>query len=419
MDLAFDRKHLWHPYTNLSEPAKVYPVSRADGVYLELENGQKIIDAMSSWWACIHGYNHPVLNQAVTDQLSQMSHVMFGGLTHKPAIALGKKLLEITAEELDCVFFADSGSVAVEAAMKMAAQYCHENGYEDKNKFMTFTKGYHGDTFGAMSVCDPVTGMHQKFSKLLNQHIFIESPSCGFNASWEEKHIDEFAATMAARHKEIIAVIFEPIVQGAGGMNFYSPQYLTAVKKLCDQYDVLLIFDEIATGFGRTGKLFAYEHAEVVPDILCLGKALTGGYMTLSAVVCNRKVAAGINNCFMHGPTFMANPLACQVALASINLLLNSPWQNKVLAIEKQLSLELQPCTAIPSVQALRVLGGIAVIEMKQSVDIDWFQSQMVEQGVWIRPFMNLIYLMPPFIIEPDQISHITKAILSTLKKRP
>ncbi len=419
MDLEFDRNHLWHPYTNLSKPAQVYPVVAAEGVYLELENGQKLIDAMSSWWACIHGYNHPELNQAVIDQLGQMSHVMFGGLTHNPAIELGKKLIEVTADELDCVFFADSGSVAVEVAMKMAAQYCHEKGQVQKDKFLTFGKGYHGDTFGAMSVCDPVTGMHHKFSRLLNQHLFIESPTCGFDQPWKDPYMAEFSATMAARHNEIIAVILEPIVQGAGGMNFYSPEYLKAAKHICDLYGVLLIFDEIATGFGRTGKLFAYEHADVVPDILCLGKALTGGYMTMSAVICNRKVANGINNHFMHGPTFMANPLACQVALASIELLLNSPWQSKVLAIEKQLKTELQPCNDLSSVKEVRVLGAIGVIEMKEAVDIDWFQSKMVEQGVWIRPFMNLIYMMPPFIIEPEQISHITKAILSTLKKIP
>ncbi|TDR18524.1 adenosylmethionine--8-amino-7-oxononanoate transaminase [Marinicella litoralis] len=419
MDLEFDRNHLWHPYTNLSEPVNVYPVARAEGVYLELEDGRKIIDAMSSWWACIHGYNHPELNQAVIEQVSQMSHVMFGGLTHNPAITLGKKLVEITADDLDCVFFADSGSVAVEAAMKMAAQYCHENGQLKKDKFLTFSKGYHGDTFGAMSVCDPETGMHHKFSRLLNQHLFVDSPVCAFGAQWQDKYIEAFAEKLAARHHEIIAVIFEPIVQGAGGMNFYSPEYLTAVKQLCEQYEVLLIFDEIATGFGRTGKLFAYEHADVVPDILCLGKALTGGYMTLSAVMCNRKVADGINSHFMHGPTFMANPLACQVALASINMLLKSPWKNKVLAIEKQLKSELQDCMNLPMVKEVRVLGAIGVIEMKESVDIEWFQSKMVEQGVWIRPFMNLIYIMPPFIIEPEQISHITKSILSTLKKRP
>lgn len=419
MDLEFDRKHLWHPYTHLSEPAHVYPVTGAEGVYLELENGQKLIDAMSSWWACIHGYNHPELNQAAIDQLGRMSHVMFGGLTHRPAIELGKKLIEVTADELDCVFFADSGSVAVEVAMKMAAQFCHENGFYKKDKFITFAKGYHGDTFGAMSVCDPVTGMHHKFSKLLKQHIFVASPDCRFNDQWQDHYIEELADQLAKNHDEIIAVIFEPIVQGAGGMNFYSPEYLVAVNKLCKQYDVLLIFDEIATGFGRTGQLFAYEHANVVPDILCLGKALTGGYMTLSAVLCNRNVASGINSHFMHGPTFMANPLACQVALASINLLLNSPWKQRIKAIEQQLKLELEPCTQLASVKEVRVLGAIGVIEVNDPVDIDWFQSKMVEQGVWIRPFMNLIYLMPPFIIEPEQISHITKAILSTLKSRP
>ncbi len=418
MDLEFDRNHLWHPYTNLTEPVSVYPVIGADGVFLELENGKKVIDAMSSWWACIHGYNHPELNRAAIDQIGRMSHVMFGGLTHSPAIELGKQLIDLTADELDCVFFADSGSVAVEVAMKMAAQFCHEKGLHKKDKFITFAKGYHGDTFGAMSVCDPVTGMHHKFSRLLNQHIFVKSPDCGFNDLWHDHYIAELAAQLAENHQQIIAVIFEPIVQGAGGMNFYSPDYLVAVKHLCEQYDVLLIFDEIATGFGRTGRMFAYEHADVVPDIMCLGKALTGGYMTLSAVMCNRKVAHGINNHFMHGPTFMANPLACQVALSSIKLLLESPWKKRIDGIEQQLKKELEPCAELPSVKEVRVLGAIGVIKMHDSVDIDWFQSKMIEQGVWIRPFMNLIYMMPPFIIEPEQLSHITKSILSTLKTK-
>jgi adenosylmethionine-8-amino-7-oxononanoate aminotransferase len=417
MDLDFDRQHIWHPYTNLSQPSSVYPVVRANGIYLELENGQKVIDAMSSWWACIHGYNHPVLNQAITNQLKSMSHVMFGGLTHKPAIELGKKLLEITDQSLDCVFFADSGSVAVEVAMKMAAQYCFEQGQKDKNKFLTFSKGYHGDTFGAMSVCDPITGMHHKFSQLLNQHIFIESPQCGFSETWNDDYIESLASVLDEQHENIIAVIFEPIVQGAGGMRFYSPDYLKAVRKLCYQYNVLLIFDEIATGFGRTGKLFAYEHANVVPDIICLGKALTGGYMTLSAVLCNRKVADGIATHFMHGPTFMANPMACQVALTSINLLLESNWKQQIAAIEQTLKDGLTECVHFDVVKDVRVLGAIGVIEMHEPVDIEKIQRLMIEKGVWVRPFMNLIYMMPPFIIEPKEINHITKSIKSVLEQ--
>ena len=415
MDTAFDQAHLWHPYSSLTKPTKNYPIDSAEGVYLNLADGRRLVDAMSSWWCCIHGYNHPVLNQAVTDQLKKMSHVMFGGLTHEPAIELGKQLLAITDESLDAVFFADSGSVAVEVAMKMAAQYCFEQGLLEKTQFMTFSKGYHGDTFGAMSVCDPKTGMHHKFNKLLNQHIFVDSPQCGFDQVWDDQYLIEFEQQISKNHQHIIAVIFEPVVQGAGGMNFYSPSYLKRVKFLCDQYNVLLIFDEIATGFGRTGKLFAYQHAQVVPDIMCLGKSLTGGYVTLSAVLCNRKIANGIGTSFMHGPTFMANPLACAVALASIRLLLSMDWQAAVLRIESQLINELQVNRNNPLVKEVRVLGAIGVIELFKPLDWSLFQEKMVDKGVWLRPFMNLIYLMPPFIIEAEQLTHITYALTKTL----
>ena len=384
---------------------------------MHLEGGQKVIDAMSSWWSCIHGYNHPVLNQAVKDQLDKMAHVMFGGLTHQPAIDLGKQLLEITDPSLDAVFFADSGSVAVEVAMKMAAQLCFEQGRHQKSRFLTFSKGYHGDTFGAMSVCDPVTGMHHKFSKLLNKHVFVDAPDCGFDQSWDESCLLAFENQLKQRHQEIIAVIFEPIVQGTGGMNFYSPVYLQRVRELCDQYGVVLIFDEIATGFGRTGSLFAYQHADVAPDILCLGKSLTGGYMTLSAVLCTREVAEGIGTHFMHGPTFMANPLACAVALASIRLLLASDWQQKVHKIESQLTAELASLIECDVVKDVRVLGAIGVVEVHEPLDWAVFQEHMIDSGVWIRPFMNLIYMMPPFIIEPAQLTHITQSLSRTIKK--
>lgn len=417
MDTAFDRRHLWHPYTSLTTPSKTLPVVGAKGVHLHLADGTKLIDAMSSWWCCIHGYNHPVLNQAITDQLQRMSHVMFGGLTHEPAINLGKQLLHMTDASLDAVFFADSGSVAVEVAMKMAAQHCFEQGLVKKHRFLTFAKGYHGDTFGAMSICDPITGMHHKFNHLLHQHLFVSSPSCGFDEPWEAGCIEEFEQTLTAHHESIIAVIFEPIVQGAGGMNFYAPEYLRQVRALCDEYQVLLIFDEIATGFGRTGKMFAYEHAGVVPDIMCLGKSLTGGYLTLSAVLCNRHVADGIGTHFMHGPTFMANPLACAVALASTQLLCNSDWQQRVANIAKALQHGLQELQGHPAVNDVRVLGAIGVVELHQTIDWQVIQDRMVAKGVWIRPFMNLIYVMPPLVIEPDEIDHITRALTTTLQE--
>ncbi|WP_154223645.1 adenosylmethionine--8-amino-7-oxononanoate transaminase [Marinicella rhabdoformis] len=416
MDLAFDKKHLWHPYTNLSDPAVVFPVVSADGVRLKLEDGRELIDGMSSWWACIHGYNVPELNQALQDQAAQMSHVMFGSLTHEPAIRLGKQLLALNDDALNQVFFADSGSVAVEAAMKMAAQYCYAKNQNKKKRFLTFTKGYHGDTFGAMSVCDPVNGMHTMFSKLINKHLFVDAPICAYGEEWQDDYLLEFEQTITEHHEELIAVIFEPIVQGVGGMWFYHPEYLRQVRTLCDRYGVLLIFDEIATGFGRTGEMFAYQHAGVVPDILCLGKAITGGYMTLSAVLCQEHIGHGMDNNFMHGPTFMANPLACAVASASIDLLINKDWHAEVKHLENQLFDELQACLSLSAVKTVRSLGAIGVVEMHDRVDTDTYVAAFVEQGVWIRPFSNLIYVMPPYIMPGEDVSHLCQSIYTVIK---
>lgn len=417
MDLEFDKKHLWHPYTNLSDPAVVFPVASADGVRIKLEDGRELIDGMSSWWACIHGYNVPELNQALQDQSAKMAHVMFGSLTHEPAIRLGKQLLAINDDALEQVFFADSGSVAVEAAMKMAAQYCYAKGQQQKKRFLTFRSGYHGDTFGAMSVCDPVNGMHNMFSKLLNQHLFVSPPRCAYGDQWDDAYIVEFKQALEENHQNIIAVIFEPIVQGVGGMFFYHPEYLRQIRSLCDELGVLLIFDEIATGFGRTGKMFAYQHADVVPDILCLGKSITGGYMTLSAVLCQKHIGYGMDNNFMHGPTFMANPLACAVASASIALLTSKDWQSDVKGLEEQLAQELKPCLESKAVKAVRSLGAIGVVEMHDRVDTDAYVKAFVEQGVWVRPFSNLIYVMPPYIMPCEDVSHLCKAIDNVINK--
>jgi len=406
----FDQNNLWHPYAKIPNTISSYQVTSAEGVYLNLDSGKKVIDGMSSWWSVIHGYNNQRLNEAIKTQLDQMSHVMFGGLTHEPAIKLGQKLIEITPDELNKVFFADSGSISVEVALKMALQYWHQRGEKNKTKFVTPFGGYHGDTFGAMSVCDPDNGMHSMFSGVLPKHFFAKRP---YPHNTDEA-LDDLKAIIQNHHHEIAALILEPIVQGAGGMNFYSPDYLIGANQLCKEFNVLLIFDEIATGFGRTGKLFALEHAKVVPDILCVGKALTGGYMTLAATITSDEVSNKVGT-LMHGPTFMANPLACAVAFESINLLLESDWGSSIDMIEKELRNGLLPLKVNDSIEDVRVLGAIGVVEMKESIDVEKTQLSLIENGVWLRPFGKLLYTMPPFISSRSDIHKITSAINASL----
>jgi len=414
--LQLDRQHAWHPYASAVEPPAVYPVVAARGVRLQLADGRELIDGTSSWWSALHGYNHPVLNAAAHDQLARMSNVMFGGLTHPAAVKLCTLLARLTPAALNRVFLCDSGSVAVEIAIKMALQFWQAQGRADKCRLLTVRSGYHGDTFMAMSVCDPVDGMHQLFGGILPRHYFADKPSPRFGETCGEHDLASLRQVLAA-HDDIAAVIIEPIVQGAGGMHFYSADYLRGVRELCDRHGVLLICDEIATGFGRTGKLFACEHAGISPDILCVGKAITGGYLSLAATLCTDAVAAGIcgggAGALMHGPTFMGNPLACAIACASIELLISQPWQRAVAAIENRLRIELEPAREFQGVADVRVLGAIGVIEMKNPIAVASVQDRFVQRGLWVRPFGNLIYTMPPFIIDDADLTTLARGMVA------
>jgi adenosylmethionine-8-amino-7-oxononanoate aminotransferase len=415
-----DRGNIWHPYASATRAPEVFPVVAASGVRLELADGRQLIDGMASWWCAIHGYNHPVLNRAVESQLQAMSHVMFGGLTHPSAVKLAQMLVELTPPGLDRVFFSDSGSVSVEVAIKMALQYWYCCGLPGKQKMLALRNGYHGDTFGAMSLCDPVTGMHHLFEGALPTQYFAPAPACGFDEPCTDADIAELTNLLELHHNEIAAVVVEPVVQGAGGMRFYSPEYLSRLRGLCDAFNVLLIFDEIATGFGRTGKLFALEHAGVEPDILCLGKALTGGYMTLAATLCNARISTGISDgeagALMHGPTFMGNPLACATAIASIQLLLSQPWQRTVERLHAELAAGLAPARDLANVADVRTLGAIGVIELKEAVDMSVVQAMFVERGVWVRPFGKLVYAMPPYTMGTDDVNTLTQAMVEVVE---
>lgn len=418
--LDIDAKHLWHPYSSFKQKSPLFVVESAQGTKISLKSGETLIDGMSSWWSTLHGYNHPELNQALAEQTHKMAHVMFGGFTHEPAAKLAKQLVDISPEGLEHVFFSDSGSVAVEVAMKMAVQYSQAKG-QNKTRFLSLKKGYHGDTFAAMSVCDPITGMHTIFNDALQTQIFAEQPECRFDEEWNDRYFDEFESVFEKNSDQICAVILEPIVQGTGGMHFYSPEFLKRVRSITEAHGVLFIADEIATGLGRTGRMFACEHANISPDIMCLGKTLSAGYITLAATLCNKEVANticdGEAGVFMHGPTFMANPLACAVASKSIELLFKNDWQSQIHHIESQLKKELEDIQQHSAVCDVRVLGGIGVVEMNEPVELNTLQPEFVNQGIWLRPFGKLIYTMPPYISSKNDLSKLGAGIRNTIQK--
>jgi adenosylmethionine-8-amino-7-oxononanoate aminotransferase len=413
--LAFDRMHIWHPYTSIENPLPVFLVESASGCRIRLHDGRELIDGMASWWSVIHGYNHPRLNESIKKQVDTFAHVMFGGLTHEPAVTLAGMLVDLMPPGLNRVFFCDSGSIAVEVAMKMAMQYRFALGTDGRNRFLTIRSGYHGDAFHAMSVCDPVGGMHAIYKGVLPEYYFADAPRCRFDEEWDENDINSFETLLRDNYARICAVILEPIVQGAGGMRFYHPQYLRKVRELCNEFDVLLIADEIATGFGRSGELFGCDHAGIVPDIICLGKALTGGYMTMAAVIAGEHVGRVLSEnepgVFMHGPTFMANPLGCSVAVASLELLFESDWRQRIKTIESHLKEGLEPCRQLEGVADVRVLGAIGVVELDRPVKMERIQNRFVENGVWVRPFGKLVYVMPPYIIEKDELEFLLAAV--------
>jgi adenosylmethionine-8-amino-7-oxononanoate aminotransferase len=415
--LALDAERVWHPYGALPAALPSLPVVSAEGVRLRLADGRELIDGMASWWCAIHGYRHPMLDAAASEQLGRMAHVMFGGLTHEPALALAERLTELAPEGLERLFFADSGSVAVEVAIKLCLQYQRALGRGEHTRLLTIRGGYHGDTAGAMAVCDPVTGMHSMFAGVLAEHVFAERPPDGFDAALDERWATHVCELVAAHADQLAGVILEPVVQGAGGMRFHSPECVSLMRRVCDEHGLLLVLDEIATGFGRTGAMFACEHAGVTPDVMCVGKALTGGYMTLAATLCTAAVAEAVSSGegggLMHGPTFMANPLACAVARASLELLDGGAWRRQVAAIEHGLRDGLAPARELPGVRDVRVLGAIGVIELEQPVDMSSASAAAVERGVWLRPFAHLIYTMPPYVIDGDELAAVTSAMLA------